>query len=169
MRRLKLGLAMLFMTIAAYGKSSLEYGSTIGISMSAGAVRKQTELSIGHAFSPHWSVGGRASIALSHFFKEYDKEEKEHYGEFKEICEDESIEMFCGSASVIYWPAAPYDKIYFRAGCCIGDRSGAGIESAIGYFFRIWKSLYADISYEASLFGGKLSGNGVSIRIHIKF
>lgn len=171
MRRLELGLAMLFMTITAYGKgkSGLEYGSTIGISMSAGAVRKQTELSIGHAFSPHWSVSGRTSIALSHFFKERDKEEYEHYAEFKEIHVAENVEMFSGCASVIYWPTAPYEKIYFRTGCRIEGISWPHIESAIGYFFRIWRNLYADISYETSMNGGKISGNGVSICIHIKF
>jgi len=174
MRRLILGFAILLMTIVAYGKgkSVPDYGSTIGIRLSAGAVIKQTELSIGHAFSPHWSVSGRASIALSHFFKGYDKEEKDHYGEFYELHGDEK-NSFCGYAAAIYWPGHVYEGIYIRLGLCFIDMRVPDLGTAVGYCFNIWKGIYADVGYEAYLMSsyrnGMLSGNGINIGIHFKF
>ena len=174
MRRLKLVLAMLSVSIITYGKvkSGPDYGSTIGIGMSAGADMKQTELSIGHAFSPHWSVSGRASIALSHFFKGYDKEEKDHYGEFDELHEDEKA-TFWGYAAAAYWPGHVYEGIYFRMGICLRDMTEPDLGAAVGYCLNIWKGIYADIGYEVHLISAyrneKISGNVINIGIHFKF
>lgn len=175
-----MGFTMLFICVSAYGygnERGIQRGkSTIGISMSSGMVKKQAELSISHAFSQHWSVNGRTSIALSIFIDGFEQEEEEHYGEFKNLYKKDERspqDIVRGCASVTYWPVRCHSGLYFRIGGIFGSREEADIESGIGYFFRIWRSIHADIAYETSLISsfrnGKMSGNGINIGIHYKF
>lgn len=179
MRRLKLIFAMLLIYSQSYGKikSIPDYGSTIGISMSSGIVRKQAELTFGHAFSSNWSVSGRVSIALSQFIKDVDEDEKEHYGEFKELSPVEEISgsdrLFIGNASILYWPVQCHKGAYICLGCNFQDGEDTDIETGCGFYFKVWKILYADISYTISLISSyhneRMNGNGLNICFHLKF
>ena len=178
MRRLELALALLLLCSYAYGeeKSSQNYGSTIGIGMSSGIIKKQTELSIGHAFSPNWSVNGTVSIALSQFIKGYEDEEKEHYSKFRDLYEEDermSDDSFTSRVSVLYWPLHCHKGVYIRLGACFKQRYHTDIEAGGGFCFKIWKGIHGDISYGTPLISsfrnGKISGNGISICIQLRF
>lgn len=167
---------LLLMSTCTYGKekSSLEHGSTIGINLSSGAEIKQTELSIGHAFSTHWSVNVRGSIALSDFLKGFDKEEEEHYGEFDEIIENENMkDVFYGNAGVTYWPVRAYEGAFFRVGVLFKGVSEPKLNASIGYCINIWKNIYANMSYETDITGSvkdeKWGKNRVIIGISLQF
>ena len=178
MRRLKFVIELLFICTNVSGKenSSQNYGSTFGIVVSSGIIEKQTELSIGHAFSSKWSVRGTVSIALSQFIKGYEDEEKEHYEEFEKIYENQSgsrNEMFSGSASILYWPSFCHKGPYIRLGTCFGMKAHTDIEVGGGVFIKIWKGIYADIAFGTRLISSfrneKMDGDGISISIQLKF
>ena len=180
MRRLKHGFVILILFFCCYaevlGRNGPEQGSTIGISMSSGIIKQQTELSIGHAFAINWSVNWKVSAALSLFTEALDDEEKKHYGEFIDLTQKYAREMketMQCCASVTYWPAECHKGAYFRCGATIGNRHKADIESSIGYFFRIYRGIYADIAYEmemiSSFVNEDTSNNGINIRVHLRF
>ena len=171
---------MLFMCMFFYGYGNERSGqrgkSTIGISMSSGIVKKQAELSISHAFSQHWSVSGRASIALSIFIDGYEPEEIQHYEEFQNMYEGDEKhrqDIALGCASLKFWPRQCHNGLYLELGCSFGGIDGTDLESSIGYFFPIWRGLCADIAYEISLISSyrneKMNRNGINIGIHYKF
>lgn len=169
---------MFLICSCAYGaeKSRQDYGSSIGVGMSSGIIKKQTELSIGHAFSPNWSVSGRVSIALSQYISGYDEEEQAHFGEFQDPDkEGDTIphNMSSGSAGVLYWPSRCYKGLYIRTGVYFGECNLTDIEVGAGFFFKIWKLIHADIAYDtlliSSFHSGRMGRNGIRISIHLKF
>ncbi|MBQ7811940.1 MAG: hypothetical protein IJ394_05220 [Bacteroidales bacterium] len=145
-----------------------------GFCPSAAILDRIAGISIGLAFSPHWSVEGKVSVAAGILRKADSTEETDHYMEFgKEADINETGSLFTGTVSAAYWPDKSFKGAYFRLGYRCGDRDGADIRAGAGYMFRIWKMIHADISWDIDLISSCKNGvkdkDNISICISIIF
>lgn len=153
MRRVNLVIMGVAMCIHAFGQAGNSKSLLFGVDPVTAVTERNAGFFIGHAFAEHWSLGGDIFVGLSHRQKLQSDEETGHYGELDQVTlrERKIEDMFYGEVSVSYWPARSFDGAYFSFGGSCQDSGTLGLQLEIGYLFRIWKIIHADISYKVNL------------------
>ena len=135
---------------------------------------QEAEISIGHGFSRHWSVGGSAALDLSSYMPRHPDEVTDHYAEFDMVIREErENSRFAGDLKICYWPEALFNGTYFAIGGRFGERKGFDCRIGLGYAVRIWRNLGAELSYHMDLISSydtrSIDGSGLSIGINLIF
>lgn len=182
MRHWKLTFAGLLLCICTYGQEISDIKERkrglIGFNPAAAIVQGNVEIHIAHEFSGHWSVNGMASVRLSGLKRENNEEELEHYNEFGHITTvdcpaDDGAGIFTGLLAAYYWPQHCFEGPFLSLGGKFSDNGKADLRIGAGYMIRIWKNIYADLSYCIDLISSsgsdRLHGEMTSIGISIVF
>lgn len=180
MRRFKLIFAGMLIFSYASGQNAgwdgRKAANHVGADLSSVLITGKTSISVGHAFSRHWSITGEAGIGIPGLRRNKTEEETEHYKELYghgDKSDNEGYDIITGTASFAYWPEGSLEGIYLRFGLKYGNRTGADCRIGIGYMLPLWKMIYADIRYcmdmAASCRHGTIKGSGTTIGINIIF
>lgn len=166
-------LCVILTGLCLHGKESGRHRSLIGIDISSAIRNCCAAVTVSHGFADRWSVSGQADIYLKERILNTD--ETIHYGEISggTATAGARHRSFTGGISVEYWTGQCYKGTFFGFGGRYGPDDGFDCTVEIGYAFRIWRCLSAQVSFEMGLISSytnrTIDGKGTGIGLNIIF
>lgn len=161
------------MAACAAAQVKTDNSTMAGISLSSAILKESVGFAFSHAFASHWSVGGSLCIRASSSVDSRTIEEQEHYDEFKENGDTDmkQKDILTYKAFLTFWPSHGHRGSHINIGARTGHRSGTDMVTGVGYMFRIWKRMHADISVNIDMISScrnaQITGESAEIGIYI--
>ena len=146
----------------------------IASAISAGTFR----MAFGHQISKQWCIEAETGINISGFINNKDNETLTHWNTLSDSDNAGEPRMLKKDFTEIsiyaqYWSEQVHCGPMFCLGGAMRDRSGADILARIGYTFKIWNGIRADLAYNLyiieSIQTSKVPLSGIRIGISYVF
>ena len=143
---------VLLTTILASTGAYAQQQNTVRIEIASAISTGVLRMEFGHQICKQWCISAEAGMNISRFINSQDNETLTHWntlsdsnssggqGKLKEDFTEISI-------YAQYWPEQIHCGPMFCLGGAMRDRSGADIVARIGYSFKIWNGIRADLAY----------------------
>ena len=145
-------LAINFSTTAVYAQRL----SAVRLEVASAISTRTIRMTFGHQIADRWSIAAETGINMNKLIKGKDHETTTHWDTLSGRESSGSQNKFRDNFTEVsifaqYWPIQAYHGPVFSMGGALKDRSGADIIACLGYTFRIWNGIRADLLYNVYL------------------